>query len=99
MREFVVITNNYRADGGGNFPEINTSKIICKALDTNRDVIVLPHQPGHDQPVGGRPSLGPVNHLADIDVAGAEAGFAIVQIKFPELLEAVVETEWDDLFP
>ena len=37
---FVVATNDYRASGGGNFPEIAGDKIILAAPDTNRDVIV-----------------------------------------------------------
>ena len=38
--EFAIVTNNYRASGGGSFPNINLSKSIFAAPDENRQVIV-----------------------------------------------------------
>jgi 2',3'-cyclic-nucleotide 2'-phosphodiesterase / 3'-nucleotidase len=48
------VSNNYRAGGGGNFPEISSDKIVYQAPDTNRDVIV---RYVHDQ--------GTINPTAD----------------------------------
>jgi 2',3'-cyclic-nucleotide 2'-phosphodiesterase/3'-nucleotidase len=39
-REFVVATNNYRAGGGGNFPNVNPSKIILSSPDESRQAIL-----------------------------------------------------------
>jgi len=38
--EFIVATNNYRANGGGNFPGLDGTKTIIASPDTNRDVLI-----------------------------------------------------------
>lgn len=40
QQEFVVVTNNYRAGGGGTFPGLDGSTIIVEAPQTNRQVLV-----------------------------------------------------------
>jgi 2',3'-cyclic-nucleotide 2'-phosphodiesterase / 3'-nucleotidase len=39
-QEFVVVTNNYRASGGGNFPGNDGKTIVLDAPDPTRDVII-----------------------------------------------------------
>ncbi len=37
---FIVVTNNYRASGGGKFPGLDGSNIVISAPDANRDVLI-----------------------------------------------------------
>jgi 2',3'-cyclic-nucleotide 2'-phosphodiesterase / 3'-nucleotidase len=37
---FIVVTNNYRAGGGGNFPALDGKNIVMDAPDENREAIV-----------------------------------------------------------
>lgn len=39
QQTFLVITNNYRASGGGHFPGIDASKIFIEAADENRQIL------------------------------------------------------------
>ena len=39
-QEWIVVTNNYRASGGGGFPGLDGKSIIIESPDTNRDIIV-----------------------------------------------------------
>ncbi|OME81476.1 hypothetical protein BK120_17705 [Paenibacillus sp. FSL A5-0031] len=39
-QDFIVITNNYRAGGGGNFPGVKGSKYIIDAPDENRQILM-----------------------------------------------------------
>ena len=39
-QKFIVVTNNYRASGGGSFPGLDGSKTILESPDENRQVII-----------------------------------------------------------
>jgi 2',3'-cyclic-nucleotide 2'-phosphodiesterase/3'-nucleotidase len=38
--KFIVVTNNYRAFGGGNFPGLGASKVVLEAPEENRQVLI-----------------------------------------------------------
>jgi 2',3'-cyclic-nucleotide 2'-phosphodiesterase/3'-nucleotidase len=37
--EFIVVTNNYRASGGGNFPGMDGSNVVYETAETNQEII------------------------------------------------------------
>ena len=39
-RDFLVVTNSYRAGGGGNFPGCDGSTVVFEAPDANRDALM-----------------------------------------------------------
>jgi 2',3'-cyclic-nucleotide 2'-phosphodiesterase / 3'-nucleotidase len=38
--QFLVVTNNYRASGGGNFPALDGSTVVLAAPDENREALL-----------------------------------------------------------
>lgn len=61
-QQFVVVTNNYRASGGGNFPGNDGTTIVLDAPDVTRDVIIRFFQQSGtlDPKTDGNWSLKPV---------------------------------------
>lgn len=82
-QKFVVATNNYRAGGGGNFPEIDQSKVIYEAPDTNRDVIVryIVAEGTINPSADGNWSFVPLPQTSVVFETGAKAKDFISQVK------------------
>ncbi|KGM35551.1 bifunctional 2',3'-cyclic-nucleotide 2'-phosphodiesterase/3'-nucleotidase [Inquilinus limosus] len=74
-QEFVVVTNNYRAGGGGSFPGLDGKNIVVEAPDTNRDVLVrFIHEQGKINPTAdGNWSFVPLPKTAIVTFASAPA--------------------------
>ncbi len=73
---FVVATNNYRAAGGGSFPDMDGSSIIISAPDTNRDVVgayILEYDK-IDPSADGNWSFAPINDDVVVTFRSAARG-------------------------
>lgn len=92
-QEFVVVTNNYRAGGGGNFPALDGSTIIVEAPQTNRQVLVDyilssgEIDPKADDNWGFAPISGDVQVQFQTSPAAAEASNA-GRFEFVDMLES-----------
>jgi 2',3'-cyclic-nucleotide 2'-phosphodiesterase/3'-nucleotidase len=89
-QKFVVVTNNYRAGGGGKFPEIAADKVVFQAPDTNRDVIVrYVHEQGTINPsADGNWTFKPVADATAIFQSGPKAKQFIAEVKGAKIEDA-----------
>jgi 2',3'-cyclic-nucleotide 2'-phosphodiesterase len=62
-QDFIVITNNYRAGGGGNFPGVKGSKYVIDAPDENRQILMnyITEQKEINPSIDNNWSIAPIN--------------------------------------
>ena len=89
-QKFVVATNNYRANGGGKFPDITSDKVVFAAPDTNRDVIVryIIEQGTINPSADGNWSFKPVEGATALFDTGPRARAFITDVKGVRIEEA-----------
>jgi 2',3'-cyclic-nucleotide 2'-phosphodiesterase/3'-nucleotidase len=89
-QKFVVVTNNYRAGGGGKFPEIAADKVVFQAPDNNRDVIVrYVHEQGTINPsADGNWTFKPVDGATATFQSGPKAKQFIAEVKGAKIEDA-----------
>ncbi|QPB21132.1 bifunctional 2',3'-cyclic-nucleotide 2'-phosphodiesterase/3'-nucleotidase [Rhizobium sp. 007] len=89
-QKFVVVTNNYRAGGGGKFPEIAADKVVFQAPDTNRDVIVrFVHEQGTINPsADGNWTFKPLPGTSAVFQSGPKAKHFLANVKSVKLEDA-----------
>ncbi len=94
-QKFVVVSNNYRAGGGGNFPEIASDKVIFQAPDTNRDVIVrYVHDQGTINPTAdGNWTFKPLSGTTVVFESGPKAKQYLADVKSVKIEDAGEGTE------
>ncbi|TYR80662.1 bifunctional 2',3'-cyclic-nucleotide 2'-phosphodiesterase/3'-nucleotidase [Priestia megaterium] len=67
-QEFIVVTNNYRASGGGNFPGIKDSELVVDSPDENRQILMdyITQEKEITPTADNNWSIAPINGTANI---------------------------------
>ncbi|WP_139490504.1 bifunctional 2',3'-cyclic-nucleotide 2'-phosphodiesterase/3'-nucleotidase [Brevibacillus dissolubilis] len=93
-QKFVVVTNNYRASGGGNFPGLKGQNIIVDSPDENRQVVIgyisslKTVNPAADNNWSFAPINGKANVVFETSPNAQAAAEKLGNIKFISTLES-----------
>lgn len=67
-QDFIVVTNNYRASGGGNFPGVKGSELVVDSQDENRQILMdyIKEVGTIDPSADGNWSLAPISDKVNL---------------------------------
>jgi 2',3'-cyclic-nucleotide 2'-phosphodiesterase/3'-nucleotidase len=96
---FLVVTNNYRAGGGGNFPGLGPDKIVIDAPEENRQVLAnyITGQTEVNPSADGNWRLAPINATVNVVFPTSPAAAAFAS-SFPWLTRTGQTPEGYDLY-
>jgi 2',3'-cyclic-nucleotide 2'-phosphodiesterase/3'-nucleotidase len=101
-KSFLVVSNNYRASGGGNFPNVNTDTIAIRAPNENRQVVAeyitemaKENTDGFDPSADNNWSFKPVNETVVVTLRSSPLPEAAEFAKTLPQLEAMGKTDAD----
>ncbi|MGG3768185.1 multifunctional 2',3'-cyclic-nucleotide 2'-phosphodiesterase/3'-nucleotidase/5'-nucleotidase [Priestia megaterium] len=75
-QEFIVVTNNYRAGGGGNFPGLKGSELVVDSADENRQILMdyITEQKEITPTADDNWSIAPINGTANVTFTSSPRG-------------------------
>ncbi|MFC3884573.1 bifunctional 2',3'-cyclic-nucleotide 2'-phosphodiesterase/3'-nucleotidase [Bacillus songklensis] len=80
-QDFIVVTNNYRAGGGGNFPGVKGSKYVVDSADENRQILMdYIKEKGEINPtIDHNWSIAPINGDVNVTFTSSPRGAAYAE--------------------